>query len=83
MKTEAPIAKKTKKNQTIRNSYTDYVKYSAIAFQMAAVIGLGVFGGQYLDKKLALQTPWFTLVLSLFSVVLAIYIAVKDFIHNK
>jgi 4-hydroxybenzoate polyprenyltransferase len=50
---------------------------------MAAVIGLGVFGGQYLDNKLALKTPWFTLALSLFSVGLAIYLAIKDFIHHK
>jgi len=50
---------------------------------MIVVIGLGVFGGQFLDKKFSLKPPWFTLALSLFSVGLAIYLAIKDFIQHK
>jgi hypothetical protein len=67
-------AKKPKK------PFDTFVRYSNIAFQMAAVIGLGVFAGIRLDRYTGLEFPLLTLVLSLGSVVAAIYIAVKDFL---
>jgi F0F1-type ATP synthase assembly protein I len=45
------------------------LKWSGLAFQMMAMIGLGVWGGMWLDKKLALTFPAFTLGLSLLGVV--------------
>lgn len=44
-------------------------KWSGLAFQMLAAIGLGVWGGMWLDKKLGLTFPAFTLSLSLLGVV--------------
>jgi len=49
-----------------------------MAIQMAAIIGLGVFGGIKLDETLALETPIFTLIFSLLSVGLAMYYVIKD-----
>jgi F0F1-type ATP synthase assembly protein I len=49
-----------------------------MATKMAVVILLGVLGGQKLDEKLQTKTPWFTIVLSLVSVAIAIYIVISD-----
>jgi F0F1-type ATP synthase assembly protein I len=61
----------------------DYAKYSAMATQMMAIILIGTFGGVKLDKYLGLKTPIFTLVLTLLSIFLAIYFAIKDFLKKK
>lgn len=58
------------------------LKYTSIGFQMLAVIGLGVFGGIKLDEYLHTD-PIFTIVLSLLSIAVGIYIAIKDFIKPK
>jgi ATP synthase protein I len=57
-----------------------YAKYTALGFQMIAIILVSVWGGIKLDKLLAFQTPVCTIVLSLLGVFAAIYTAVKDFI---
>ena len=54
------------------------VKYSGISIKMAVAILGGVYGGKYIDEKLALETPVFTLILSLLGLTLAIVIIIKD-----
>jgi len=54
-------------------------RYSAMATQMGITIFLGVWGGQKLDKYFQTKTPWFTLLLSLVSVGIALYAVIKDF----
>jgi len=66
-----------------KGQINDYVKYSGIAFQMMAIIGIGVFGGIKLDEWVNLKVPVFTVFLSLISVIMAIYIAIKDVIKFK
>ena len=56
----------------------NYAKYSGVAFQMVAIILIGVFGGVKLDAYLHLGFPVFTVVFSLLSVFLAIYYVIKD-----
>ncbi len=65
-----------------KKPFDNYVKYTNIAFQMAAVIGIGVFGGVKIDQYFAWRIPVFTIILSLVSVVAAIYIAVRDFLKK-
>ena len=55
-------------------------KYSGIAFQMIGIILITTWGGTKLDKLTGLETPVFTIVLSLLGVFAAIYTAVKGFI---
>jgi hypothetical protein len=50
---------------------------------MIATMLIGVFGGIELDKWLNLNFPVFTLLLTIISVILAIYLAIKDFIRFK
>jgi len=60
----------------------DFGKYSGLAFQMIAIILLGTFGGVRLDKLTGWETPVFTIILSLSSVFIAIYVSLKDFIKK-
>ncbi len=72
--------KKVPKNQG-NKGLQDFGKYSGIAFQMIAIIGVMTWGGVKLDKVLGLSTPVFTIILSLLGVFAGIYVAVKDFIR--
>ncbi len=63
---------KSKKNQL-----NDYLRYSGMGFQMAAIIFVCTWGGKMIDKALDMKTPVFTLVLSLLSVVLSMYYFIK------
>jgi F0F1-type ATP synthase assembly protein I len=74
---DQPSSRKKQKN------LNDYARYSGIVFQMVIIILAGTFGGIKLDSKLKLQIPVFTIVLSLLSVGLAIYIVIKDLIVKK
>ncbi len=59
----------------------EYVKYSSVAIQMGVTIGLGAFAGQYLDDNyFQTETPWATIVLSLFAVFIALYRLYRDLI---
>jgi len=48
---------------------------------MIAIMLAGTFGGIKIDRWLELEFPVFTVILSVLSVVLAIYYAVKDMIR--
>jgi hypothetical protein len=61
----------------------NYARYSNLAFQMFAIIGIGVFGGVKLDQWLNLGFPVFTVLLSILSVAASIYTAVKDLLRKK
>ena len=56
----------------------EIVKYSGLSIKMAIAILGGVYLGKYIDEKLALKTPVFTLILSLIGLALAIVIIIKD-----
>ncbi|HBF87674.1 MAG TPA: hypothetical protein DDX39_03445 [Bacteroidales bacterium] len=74
--------KTNRQNLHSKNQLNNYVKYSSVAFQMVAVILIGVFGGDWLDKYFEFKTPIFTIFLSLISVMGSIYLVLKDFIKK-
>ena len=61
----------------------DLAKYSGLSFQMLAIILAGVFGGIKLDEYLDTEKPWFTAILTILSVFLALYFALKDLLKSK
>lgn len=69
--------------QKATRNLKEYARYSNLGIQMIVVILLGVFGGIQLDKRLHLEFPIFTVVLSFTGVILGIYIGLKDFIRTK
>lgn len=72
------MKEKEKKKKKEKEPPNAFLKYTGMATQMAVVIAMGVFGGIYLDEKLALETPWFTLILSLLSVMMALFMTIRD-----
>jgi len=70
----------TRNNQN--KPFSNYAKYSGLAFQMGAVIAVAVWGGVKLDKLMETNKPVFTVILSLLGVFTAIYVAIKDFIKK-
>jgi ATP synthase protein I len=63
-------------------NYSEAGKYSHIAFQMIIIIGGGTYGGIKLDEHFETK-PIFTAIISLLSVAIAIYLALKDFIKPQ
>jgi len=64
-------------------SSNGFVRYSSMAFEMLAIIGISTFVGWKLDKWLESQFPVFLLILSLTGVVIGIYTAMKDFLRKE
>lgn len=75
--------KNLKNQETTAKSLSNYAKYSSLAFQMIAIILIGVFGGIKLDRWLEFRFPVFTVVLSLLATGLAVYYGIKDFLRMK
>lgn len=71
-------------NKDLKNKkqLDDYAKYSSMAFQMAAIIGGGIFGGHYIDSLLHWGFPLFTILLAIISVFGAIYFMIKDLLKK-
>ncbi|MDR2962137.1 MAG: AtpZ/AtpI family protein [Bacteroidales bacterium] len=64
------------------NKFKNAIKYSNIAFQMLAIILVGVWGGVKLDAWLGF-TSLFTVICSLLGVFSALYVVLKEFIRFK
>jgi hypothetical protein len=55
-----------------------YAKYSGVAFQMIAVIGVFAFAGYKIDAAGNHQTKWATAALSLVGVFISLYIVIRS-----
>ena len=53
-------------------------KYSGIAFQMLATIGLSAWAGVWLDARYHTKMPWFTIGLMLLGVLVALYQVIRS-----
>ena len=59
-----------------------YAVYSNLAFEMGAVIALGVFGGVKLDKLLNIS-PLFTVLCSLASIAVSMFLVIRSLTKPK
>lgn len=59
-----------------------YATYSNLAFEMGAIIALGVFGGIKLDKLLNIS-PLFTIVCSLAGIAIALYLIIRSTMKSQ
>ena len=55
-----------------------WAKFMGIGTEMAVAIFLPAFAGSKLDEKLAMQTPWFTIVFLFFGLATAFYLVYKQ-----
>lgn len=53
-------------------------RYSGMGIQMGLIIGFFAWLGDFLDKKQGNQTAWWTLGLTLFGVLGAMYLMIKQ-----
>ncbi|WP_448701072.1 AtpZ/AtpI family protein [Mucilaginibacter sp. AW1-3] len=53
-------------------------KFTGIAFQMIAIIGVFAFAGYKIDQSAGHQTKWVTAILSLIGVFIAMYIVIRS-----
>ncbi|WP_295653462.1 AtpZ/AtpI family protein [uncultured Mucilaginibacter sp.] len=60
------------------NSANNYAKYSAVVFQMVAIIAVFAFGGYEIDKHMGNTIPYATALLCLVGVCLSIYTTIKQ-----
>lgn len=60
-----------------KNQLHKWARFSQIGIEMAVIIGLFAFSGDWLDKKYTNLSPLFTVVLSLFGVFLSLYNVIK------
>jgi F0F1-type ATP synthase assembly protein I len=57
---------------------TNYAKFSGIAIQMIAIIGVFSFAGYKIDQYAGHQTQWVTAILSLTGVFISLYIVIRS-----
>lgn len=67
-----------RKDRNLRDAANTWMRLSGIGFQMAAIIGLGAYGGWYADQRTGWRFPAFTLLGSLGGVAIAMYILFKE-----
>ena len=61
--------------------FRTFAKYSGIAFQMLAIIGLSTWLGTWLDGHYQTSNPWFTISLMLLGLLVALYQVIRS--HTK
>ena len=70
--------KSNKKRKETNEGVNKFVRFSTLAFEMGIIIFCGTYGGVWLDDYFELNTPVFTIVLSLFSVFTSLYLVIKQ-----
>lgn len=71
---------KQNNSQKPKKQIDNFIRYSSMAFEMIAIMGIGVWLGVKIDQWFDLSFPAFTLGLMILSVVGAIYHAIRKFI---
>ncbi|HBK71402.1 MAG TPA: hypothetical protein DDZ39_07090 [Flavobacteriaceae bacterium] len=66
-----------------KGQLNNYAKFSSLAFQMFAIIGLGSFVGVKLDEYYPNQHNLYTLILSLSSVLISLYYIIRRIISSS
>lgn len=61
-----------------KKSANFYLKYSGLAFQLAATIGIGALIGYKLDERMGNEKQYFTALFVIIFAIAGLYIALKD-----
>ena len=71
------------KNQLPRKQPNQFFRFSNLTVQMGVIIGLSTWGGMKLDEHYQTKDPYFTIVLSLVGIGVALYVVLKDVMKNS
>ncbi|MCE4566680.1 AtpZ/AtpI family protein [Maribellus sp. CM-23] len=66
-----------------KNKFDNFVRYSSLGFEMMAIIGGFTFLGYKIDQWMANEFKGFTLVLAIFSVIVAIVYGTRSLLKKK
>jgi len=55
----------------------NFMQFAGMGVQMAAVIGMGAYGGYLLDEKYHTEKAYWTVGLALFGVLISLYLLIK------
>lgn len=69
---------KTDEPLTDKQSLNAYLKYTGVAFQMMAIIGLAAFIGYKIDQYYQHNTQWVTAISCVLGVFLSIYQTIRQ-----
>jgi F0F1-type ATP synthase assembly protein I len=61
-----------------RSASTTLLRFTDMAFRMGVTIALGTWFGKWLDGKMSMAKPIFLPVFALLSVVIAMYMVIRD-----
>ena len=64
------------------SSSREFIKYTNIAMRMIIIILVGVYAGIKLDEYLEMKSAIFTLIFSLVSVVMAMYVIIREILSK-
>jgi hypothetical protein len=72
-----------KRNKDPKKSTGYYLaRYSGLVFEMLGIIALGTFIGNKIDSNRDSEFPLWTLILSLLSIAIALYVVLKDLLRR-
>jgi len=69
---------KNEEDENGKRELSDYAKYSAMGFQMIAIIGICTLAGYKIDQSAHHQTKWVTAILSLAGVLISLYVVIRS-----
>lgn len=64
-------------NQNKQFKKNNFMQFAGMGVQMAAVIGMGAYGGYLLDEKYQTEKAYWTAGLALFGVLISLYLLIK------
>jgi predicted MFS family arabinose efflux permease len=64
-------------DNNLKNTST-YLKFTGMAFQMIAIIGIFTYAGYKIDESAGHHVKWVTAALSLIGVFISIYVVIKS-----
>jgi F0F1-type ATP synthase assembly protein I len=78
MHEEEPESEEQLPVENAKSSLKTYAKYSAIGFQMIAIIGVFTYAGYKIDENRESKTPIYTAFFSLTGVFIALYLVIRS-----
>lgn len=64
-----------------KKGFSRFARFSAVGIQMGVIIALFTWLGTYLDAKYKTTTAWWTIGLSLFGVIAALTLVIREVIR--
>lgn len=66
-----------------KDAIKQYAKYSVIPMQMVVLVVLGLFAGNWLDKKFETEKPYYTIILTFLGILISFYFIYKMITDEK